>query len=226
MADLNANLLTAVVFLPLAWATVGLLIPTGSKAGQSLTRGWSVIGTLLTFVVSLLLYYHYQPAGDAFQFYQKDEWLPALGISYAVGIDGISLWLILLTTVLMPIVVLSSFQAIHDRVKEYYFLLLALETAMLGAFVSLDLFLFYIFWEAMLIPMYFMIGIWGGKERIYAATKFFLFTLVGSLLMLVAIFYISNEYRLQTGHYSTLLTDLYTLSLPDMTFSAPNASCS
>jgi NADH-quinone oxidoreductase subunit M len=142
---------------------------------------------------------------------EKWDWLPVLGISYAVGIDGISFWLVLLTTFLMPIAILGSFKAVEHRHKEYYFLLLLLETGMLGAFVTLDLFLFYVFWEAMLIPMYFLIGIWGGKDRVYAAMKFFIFTMVGSLLMLVAIFYIAYQHKVQMGHYSTLITDLYQL---------------
>jgi NADH-quinone oxidoreductase subunit M len=131
-----------------------------------------------------------------------------------VGIDGISLWLVMLTTLMMPIAVLGSFSAIENRVKEYYLLLLALETGMLGAFLALDIFLFYVFWEAMLIPMYFLIGIWGGKDRIYAAMKFFLYTMVGSLLMLVAIFYLAYQHKVQFGTYSTALIDLYKLQLP------------
>ena len=144
-----------------------------------------------------------------------------MGITYTLGIDGISLWLIVLTTFIMPIAVLGSFASVESRLREYYFLLLALETGMLGAFVSLDLFLFYVFWEAMLIPMYFLIGIWGGKERVYAAMKFFLYTMVGSLLMLVAIFYLAFQYKVQFGSYSTLITDLYKLKLPAAGLSAP-----
>jgi NADH-quinone oxidoreductase subunit M len=213
MAGLDSHLLTGVVFLPLLWAVIGLLIPTSNKGGQNLYKGWALLGTLATFGVSLLIYSGFSAAGADFQMMEKFEWLPALGISYAVGMDGISLWLILLTTFLMPLAVLGSFTAIEERVKEYYFLLLALETGMLGAFVSLDIFLFYVFWEVMLIPMYFLIGIWGGKERIYAAMKFFLFTMVGSLLMLVAIFYLSYQHKVQFGTYSTFLTDLYKLQI-------------
>ncbi len=109
---------------------------------------------------------------------------------YNIGIDGISLWLVILTTFIMPIAVLSTYTAVEEKVKEYMICLLLLETGMLGAFISLDLFLFYIFWEVMLIPMYFMIGIWGGKNKIYAAVKFFIYTMVGSLLMLVALIFL------------------------------------
>jgi len=121
----------------------------------------------------------------------------------------------------MPIAILGSFTAIESQVRAYYFLLLSLETAMLGAFASLDIFLFYVFWEAMLIPMYFLIGIWGGKDRIYAAMKFFIYTLVGSLLMLVAIFYLSYQHKVQVGSYSTLIADLYHLQIPGGAFCSP-----
>jgi NADH-quinone oxidoreductase subunit M len=205
----ESHLLTVIVFLPFLWGLVGLLLPSAAS------RFWALLGTLFVFGVSTALYGAYWPQSPAeFQLLEQVPWLPQLGVSYTVGLDGLSLWLILLTTFLMPIAVLSSFKSIEKRVKEYYFLLLALETAMLGSFVALDIFLFYVFWEAMLIPMYFLIGIWGGKERVYAAMKFFLFTLVGSLLMLVAIFYLSWQHKVQMGSYSTLLTDLYKLSLP------------
>ncbi len=214
MVGFESKWITLTVFLPLLWGMVGLLIPTTKASGQAVLKGWSILGTLVVFLASLCFYGGYQPGGAEFQFLERADWLPSLGITYTVGIDGISLWLILLTTFLMPIVVLGSFNAVEQRHREYYFLLLALETAMLGAFVSLDIFLFYVFWEAMLIPMYFLIGIWGGKDRIYAATKFFLYTLVGSLLMLVAIFYLSYQHKLQLGNYSTLLIDLYNVHLP------------
>ncbi len=213
MAGLEKYLLTFTVFLPLLWAFVGFLIFPNEKKGKAALPIWSLLGSLATFVLSLMLYLQFNSAGPDFQFLEKVDWLPVLGISYSVGIDGISLWLILLTTFLMPVAILCSFRAVENRVKEYYFLLLALETAMLGAFVAIDMFLFYVFWEAMLIPMYFLIGIWGGKERIYAATKFFLYTLVGSLLMLVAIFFLAYQHKVQMGTYSTALLDLYQVKI-------------
>jgi NADH-quinone oxidoreductase subunit M len=203
----DSHLLSVVVFLPLAWAILGLLIP--ASLGEVATKGWTLLGSLVTFALSLVFFFHYQPSGAEFQFAESHPWVPALGISYNLGLDGLSLWLTLLTTFLMPIAILGSFEAVEKRMKEYYFLLLALETAMLGAFASLDIFLFYVFWEAMLIPMYFLVGIWGGKDRIYAATKLFLYTLVGSLLMLVAIFYLAYQHKLQFGTYSTAALDLY-----------------
>lgn len=219
----NSHLLSTVVFLPLAWAIVGLLIPKTSGAGRTGLKTWSLLGALITFGISLLLYGNYSVSGSEFQLMEKVEWLPDLGISYLLGIDGISLWLILLTTFMMPIAILASFTAVEERESEYYFLLLALETGMLGAFVSLDIFLFYVFWEAMLIPMYFLIGIWGGKERVYAAMKFFIYTLVGSLLMLVAIFYLAYQHKLQLGTYSTSLLDLYQLKIVGGGFRTPQS---
>jgi NADH-quinone oxidoreductase subunit M len=127
--------------------------------------------------------------------------------------DGISLWLLLLTTFLSPLVILASYHGVEDREKEYYTLLLALQTGMMGAFIAMDTFLFYVFWEAMLIPMYFLIGIWGGKDRVYAAMKFFVFTMVGSLLMLVAIFFLAYQHKVQFGSFSTALLDLYKVKL-------------
>ena len=221
MAWLDSHLLSAVVFLPLVWGGVGLLIPT--NGGSSFLRIWTLIGSLVTFGVSLSLYQGFQVQGPEFQFTEMAEWIPSVGISYNLGLDGISLWLVLLTTFLSPLVILASFKAIENRTREYYFLLLALETGMLGAFVSLDIFLFYVFWEAMLVPMYFLIGIWGGKDRIYAAMKFFLFTLVGSLLMLVAIFYLAYQHKIQFGSYSTALLDLYKIKLAGDGFWSPQS---
>jgi len=211
---LDSHLLTTIVFLPLAWGMIGLFIPIDTARAKSTLRMWTLVGSLVTFAISILLYTNFQTNGAEFQFTESATWIPSLGITYNLGIDGISLWLVLLTTFIMPIAILGSFNAVEERVREYYFLLLALETGMLGAFVTLDIFLFYTFWEAMLIPMYFLIGIWGGKDRVYAAMKFFLYTLVGSLLMLVAIFYLAYQHKVQFGTYSTALLDLYKLQLP------------
>jgi len=214
MEWLNNNILSVLVFLPLIWGAVGLVaIPRGEKF-SNYNKHWAAIGAVATFLLSLLLYFHYEPGGAEFQFVEKTPWFAALGASYHLGIDGISFWLILLTTFLTPVVIFGSYTAVEERHKEFYFLLLALESGMLGAFVSLDLFLFYVFWEAMLIPMYLLVGIWGGKNRIYAAMKFFLYTVVGSLLMLVAIFYLSYQHKLQFHEFSTSITDLYRVSLP------------
>ncbi len=147
------------------------------------------------------------------QFAVRTPWIPGLGISYHLGVDGISVLLILLTTILTPIAVLSSWNSVEHRLKGFMISLLVLETGMLGVFVSLDLFLFYLFWEVMLIPMYFLIGIWGGINRIYAAIKFVLFTMFGSLLMLVAIVALVILNYQATGLYSFELAQYYNLAI-------------
>jgi NADH-quinone oxidoreductase subunit M len=182
----ESHLLTLVIFLPMVGALLVALLPRG-EGGQH--KGVALVFSLLTFVVSLPLWLEFHPASK-WAFEQKSEWAPSLGFSYHVGLDGVALLLVMLTTFLGPIVVLSSWKYVQERVKEYCLALLLLETAMLGTLAALDLVLFYTFWEAMLIPMYFLIGIWGSERRIYAAVKFFLFTFVGSVLMLLAIFWL------------------------------------
>ncbi len=180
---MDLPILSVITFVPLAGA---LLLLCLGKTNLGLLRGWTLAVSVVNFLVSLPLWFRYDPSFGGMQFEEKAAWIESLGIHYHLGVDGISLFLVLLTTFLTVICVLSSW-GIEKNVKEYMFFFLLLETGMLGALVSLDLFLFYIFWEAMLIPMYFLIGVWGGKERIYAAIKFFIYTMVGSLLMLVAI---------------------------------------
>src|SRR5207237_4651578 len=139
------------------------------------------------FVVRLPRRLRFDRAAAGFQFIEKAPWIPPIGVSYHFGVDGISTLLILLTTLLGAIAILSSWKAIHDRVRQYYVFLLLLQVGMLGVFASLDMFLFYVFWEVMLVPMYFLIGIWGSERRLYSAIKFFLYTLLGSVVMLLAI---------------------------------------
>jgi NADH-quinone oxidoreductase subunit M len=180
--------LNLVLFLPLVGAIAIACFP---RDQHGLARGTALGVSLLTFLFSLSLLQEFKFADNGtFQLKTEAPWIPQFGVQYKVGVDGISLALLLLTTLLSTIAIFSSFTAIHDRVKEYYACLLALETGMLGVFASLDLILFYVFWEAMLIPMYFLIGIWGGPNRAYATIKFVLYTLVGSLLMLVAIIWV------------------------------------
>jgi NADH-quinone oxidoreductase subunit M len=178
-------------FIPLFGALVLLLIP---KKQESALKSVTLVVTLITFLVSLPLAFDDVFATSAAMHYTEFvRWINVEGffqMNYSVGVDGISLWLVMLTTFIMPIAVLSTWHAVEKNIKGFMAMLLLLETGMLGAFISLDLFLFYIFWELMLIPMYFLIGIWGGKNRIYAAVKFFIYTAVGSLLMLVAIIYV------------------------------------
>jgi NADH-quinone oxidoreductase subunit M len=158
--------------------------------------------TIIEFVLSLGLWWAYVPGSGGMQFTTTVDWLPDWGIAYRVGLDGISLFMVLLSTGLMPLCVLGSWHYITEKERGYYALLLALLTGMLGVFVALDLFVFYVFWEVMLIPMYFIIGIWGGQRRLYAAIKFFLYTFVGSLLMLVAILVMVRQVGAATGEFS------------------------
>ncbi len=168
--------------------------------------------SIIEFAASLWLWFGFVP-GAGFQYAEKFEWIPRFGISYALGIDGISLLLVLLTTFLTIIAVVSSFTSISTGKRGYYACLLFLETGVIGAFCATDVFLFYVFWEAMLIPMYFLIGIWGGERRIYATVKFVLYTMVGSLLMLVAILW-TYQYSNASGNGTFDLFAWYALSIP------------
>jgi len=192
-------LVSIVTFLPGLAGLVLLVVP---RLSASVLRAVSLAVAVVTFVLSLPLYFGFDPEIIGYQFEESLRWMPTFGVSYHVGIDGISLLLVLLTTFLMPLALASAWGSIEDRVKGFVATMLILETGMLGVFVSLDLFLFYVFWEAMLIPMYFVIGIWGGPNRIYAAVKFVLYTMVGSLLMLVAILAVYYQYGAATGRYT------------------------
>jgi NADH-quinone oxidoreductase subunit M len=187
-----------VIFSPLLAAVVIALIP-GRNDG--LFRGVALAGALASFAFSLLLA-GYQVGGDEFQFRESLDWIPALGIGYRVGVDGISVVLVILTTLLSAVAIFYSFEPITRRVREYYVSMLLLMVGMLGVFVSLDLFLFYVFWELSLIPMYLVIGIWGGPQRIYATVKFVIYTLIGSLLMLVAILAVAIAYAAEGNPFT------------------------
>ncbi|MGE5315071.1 MAG: NADH-quinone oxidoreductase subunit M [Acidobacteriota bacterium] len=193
---------------------IGILLLLFVKKEQSSLIKTIGIGTsLLTFAVSCVIYYYFTSSYTGLQFIEKHPWIEGLDISYFIGVDGLSILLVMLTTFLTPIALIASVDTIAVRLKEYVAMMLLLEVGMLGVFVASDLFLFYIFWEAMLIPMYFIIGIWGGKERIYAAVKFFLYTMAGSLLMLVAILWLGNyAATLPGGHFTTNLLTLYTIA--------------
>ncbi len=181
----ETHILTIVAFLPLAGAIVLMFF---NKENKLMIRLWANAVALLGFLVSvpLVFLFNYEDSGSM-QFTESFTWIETLGAEYSVGIDGISLLLILLTTLLGSIATLSSWEAIQDRVKEYYIFMLLLQTGMLGVFIALDFFMFYVFWEVMLVPMYFLIGIWGGPRKLYAAIKFFMYTLVGSVLLLLGI---------------------------------------
>jgi NADH-quinone oxidoreductase subunit M len=185
-------ILTIVTFLPLAGAILVAVLP------RTLTRGVALATALVTWVASLVLLAGFHAGTPGFQFVEQADWIPLFGIQYKLGVDGLSLVLVVLTTTLTWISILASFRPIQERIKEYMVSFLVLEVGMIGVFVALDTFLFYIFWEIVLVPMYLIIGIWGGPNRIYATIKFVLYTLVGSLLMLVAI--LATAYTYQAGH--------------------------
>ncbi len=206
----DGQLVTIVSFLPLAAALALIVLNQAARAaGSELSATvWKIAGllaSLATFAISLLLWTRYDTASADYQFVEHTPWLAEWGVNYYVGIDGISLLLILLTTFLQPIVLIASWNDIKHSLKSYVFFMLALETGMIATFAALNLFQFYLFWELMLIPMYFIIGIWGGPRRVYAAIKFFLFTMAGSLLMLVAMLVV---YRLHFAQFGVLTLDL------------------
>lgn len=186
-------LLTLMIFLPLLGALAILLIKNDPVSVSQNARGVALLTSITTFVLSLVVLSYFKSTSSDFQLVERYLWVPKLSLNYCVGIDGISLVFILLTTFLTPIAILASWNVITDKVKEYMVTFLVLETLIIGSFCALDLVLFYIFFEAVLIPMYLIIGIWGGKNRVHAAFKFFLFTLSGSVLMLIAIFSIYGE---------------------------------
>jgi NADH-quinone oxidoreductase subunit M len=202
--------LSILVFSPLVFAALLLFIP-GKMDG--LIKAAALLCSLLIFAFSLVVYCNFDPSIATYQFVVEKDWLPLIGVKYFLGIDGISLYLVLLTTFLVPLIVMSAWKAIEHDSKKYFFFLLLLESTVLGAFLSLDLFLFYVFWEAMLIPMFFLIGIWGSKDRIYAAQKFLLYTFAGSIPMLVAIIYLVFQTKVQQGAYSASLLDILKLNL-------------
>src|SRR5882762_2858108 len=186
MTALDNSILTLVTFVPLAGALLLLFAPRRDRD----IRVFALVISLLAFVLSLHLPVHFQQAQTGFQYEVDKAWIPTPNIHYHMGADGISMWLVVLTTFLTPLCVLISWKSIHERVKEFFILLLVLETALIGVFVSLDLFLFYFFWEATLIPMALLIGMYGHGRRVYAAVKYFLFTMIGSMFMLAAILWL------------------------------------
>jgi NADH-quinone oxidoreductase subunit M len=207
------GLLGWVTLLPLFGAALVMLVP---REEESIHRGLGLLASLATFLVSLLMLGGFDAGQAGFQMEINRSWIAPLGIHFHLGVDGISLWLVMLTTFLLPVTLLSP-QAIgirNVRVREFTAAMLILETGMIGAFLALDLFVFYVFWELMLIPMYFIIGIWGGERRFYAAIKFVIYTLTGSLLMLAAILYLYAQWHSSTGGYSFDYAQLSHLTLP------------
>ncbi|HYZ87172.1 MAG TPA: NADH-quinone oxidoreductase subunit M [Bryobacteraceae bacterium] len=202
---MSNHLLSLILFTPLAGALLLLLIPSSNK---SAIRLWANIVAAAGFLLTLPLLAQFNNAATGFQFVEKASWIPSLGVQYFLGVDGISLLLVLLTALLGFLAILSSWSAIDMRVKEYYAMLLVLQTGMLGVFLSLDFFLFFVFFEVTLVPMYFLIGIWGTERRLYAAIKFFLYTLAGSVLMLLGGITLYLQHAAQTGVYTFDITEL------------------
>jgi len=196
--------------LPLLGALTLLFFKREWKAA---TRWFAFAVAVLDFLLSLIMLAAFRPGTAAMQFVEKSPWIESIGVSFHLGVDGISLWLVLLTTLLGAVAILSTWKCIEDRVKEFMFCMLILQMGILGVFMSLDIFLFYLFWEIMLVPMYFLIGVWGGENRLYASIKFFLYTLIGSLVMILGfllVYFNYHEFALANN-----LTPLYSFNLLD-----------
>src|SRR5882762_5378926 len=211
----NGWVLPALLLIPLIGAFALLALPARDQEASGAVENpaarqiafWFFV---LEFVVSLGLWWSYNPGDNGWQAPIDMAWIPTLGVRFTLGIDGIALMMVLLTTFIMPLAVLGSWTSVRTKVRSYYALLLILTTGMIGVFLARDLFLFYVMWEVMLVPMYFIIGIWGGERRIYASLKFFVYTMLPSLLMLVAIIYLGIHVRTAMGtpdfSYDHLLT--------------------
>src|SRR5436190_9377329 len=206
-----SHFLSIILFTPLVGAFILLLL---NKQNEHAIRWIANIVAFIGFAVSVPLWFWYNPQNADFQFVERAPWIPSVGAEYFLGVDGFSALLILLTTMMGCIAVLSSWTAITERVKEYYIFLLVLQTGMLGAFMSLDFLLFFLFWEVMLVPMYFLIGIWGSDRRLYSAIKFFLYTLVGSVVMLLGILALYFYNHTVTGVYTFDITQFHRLNVP------------
>jgi NADH-quinone oxidoreductase subunit M len=201
-------LLSLLIFLPLLFALLISVVPEKS------IRPVSLILSLLHFALSLLLFYRFDPSKADLQLVEKFAWVPTFGVNYFVGIDGISFWLVILSTFLTPMVILASWTAIEKRVRAFHICMFLLVTAMVGTFLALDAILFYVFFETSLIPMYFLVGVWGGSRRLYATMKFFIYTMAGSLFMLVAIISLIFMTQNQFGVMSASILDFYKLQIP------------
>ncbi len=210
MSDLPISHISVLLLIPVLGA--GLLVFVPRRQTRMLFT-LAALASGLDFLWSVEIFALFDGTSGEMQLVERAPWMPGFGIQYLVGIDGISLFLVLLTTLLMPVAIVASW-SVKDRVKEYLIFMLLLETGMLGAFVALDLFLFYVFWEVMLVPMYFLIGVWGGTRRIYAALKFVVYTMSGSLLMLVAIIYLATQHAQVEQALTFDVLKLYGLRLP------------
>src|SRR5438874_4349232 len=207
-------ILTSLVVVPVLGAILLLFVRGDEEQSAPAARGIALVVSTLVFAETLLLWSRFNAASGDFQFIERHAWIPAFGIDYSVGVDGISLLLLVLTGFLTPLALLGSWESVHKKTRSFCIFVLLLESAMMGVFVSIDLFLFYVFWDAMLIPMYFLIGIWGYERRVYAAVKFILYTMAGSVLMLLAILGLAYLHSTVAGVYSFDLLKLYQLQIP------------
>jgi NADH-quinone oxidoreductase subunit M len=206
-------ILSTIIFVPIIG---GLLLLLTKRSSESIIKWGALLISIVTFIISLPLFLKFDKTTHLMQFQENHSWIPAWNVNYFIGVDGISVLFVLLSTLITILCVTISWNAIKDKVKEFYVALLFIEGSMIGVFCALDFFLFYIFWEAMLIPMYLLIGVWGGPRRVYAAIKFFLFTLVGSLLMLVGIIVLYRQAH--TFNILELMNHSYPFKLQLMLF--------
>jgi NADH-quinone oxidoreductase subunit M len=208
---MSGHLLSWVLFTPILGMLLLLFIPSHNK---NLIRIWANVVGFVGFLISIPLLIGFDKNNGGMQFTEFANWIPSIGATYSIGIDGISLLMVLLTTLIGFLSILCSWSAIQDRVKEYYAMFLLLQTGMIGVFVSMDFFLFYVFWEVVLIPMYFIIGIWGGERKLYAAIKFFIYTAAASVLMLLGILLLYFQHQQQFGYYTFEIAKLLNLEMP------------
>ncbi len=211
------HILSVILWLPIVTAVLLAVLP---RRWAAEIKAIGLFASLLEFVVSLMILTHFEDGVAGMQLVEARPWIPSWGITYSLGVDGISLWLVLLTTLLTPVVFLSSWNTIKKHPKEYVIAFLVMEAAMIGVFIATDLLLFYVFFELTLLPMYLVIGVWGGANRIYAAIKFFLFTIAGSLLMLLGIIYMAFLHFHDSGIWSFAVTDFYGMQYRNMSTEA------
>jgi len=208
---MQEHLLSIILFTPLVGVLVLMFLPRSQK---TLVRLWANISAAAGLLVSIPLIVNFNRNADGMQFVERMEWIPSLGVQYLIGVDGISVLMVMLTTIMGFLAIFSSWDAVKDREKEYYAMFLIQQTGMIGVFISMDFLLFYVFWEMVLVPMYFIIGVWGGPRKLYAAIKFFLYTLAGGVMMLLGILTLYFVHFDQTGRYTFEIAELMKLNMP------------
>lgn len=208
---MSEHLLSTILFTPLIGVLILLFIPGKMKTA---IRWWANISAVAGFLVSLPLILNFNKSLDGYQFVERVDWIPTLGVQYLIGVDGISVLMVMLTTSMGMLAIFSSWESINDKVKEYYAMFLLQQVGMVGVFISLDFMLFYVFWELVLVPMYFIIGVWGGPRKLYAAIKFFLYTLAGGVLMLLGIITLYLQHMGQTGVATFEIAQLMNTQMP------------